>query len=461
VPTVITAPTDQTVTARKTVTFTAQGAGSPAPGVQWQVSVDGGNTFTNTGGATAAKLTFIAQAGDNGFQYRAVFSNRYGMATTSAAKLIVTSALTAPPGVITQPTAPAKAVNAGQSVTFKAAASDAAAVKWQMSSDGVTFTDITGATSTTYTFTAQATQNGYQYRAVFTNPFGQTNTNAVTLPVNPTITSQPTAQTVYDGQTVTFTAAATGNPQPTVQWQVRTKGSTSFVPVPGATSGTLTLAAHTGENGSQYRAVFTGTIGTITTQVITKAVVLTVKALPKVPVIIVQPVSQTNVAGQTVTFTALAVSNPQVTTIQWQVRKKGSATFVNYPGATSRTLTFVAKATDKGSQYRAVFSNGHSVTTAVATLTLDVAPVVTLQPATQTVAIGKTVKFTAAASGSPAATVQWQVSVDGGQTYSNIAGATGLRLTFIARAQQNGNFYRAVFTNPVGQVTTGVALLTT
>jgi hypothetical protein len=53
------------------------------------------------------------------------------------------------------------------------------------------------------------------------------------------------------------------------------------------------------------------------------------------------------------------------------------------------------------------------------------------------------------------------VSVDGGQTYSNIASAAGLRLTFTATAQQNDDFYRAVFTDPVGQATTGDALLIT
>jgi hypothetical protein len=161
-----------------------------------------------------------------------------------------------------------------------------------------------------------------------------------------------------------------------------------------------------------------------------------------------------------VTLLAAAVSNPAAT-VQWQVRAKGSATFVNIPGATSGTLTFVAQATDNGNQYRAVFSNGHSVSTAVVKLTLGVAPVVTLPPADQTVAVGKTVTFTAAVSASPAATVQWQVSVDGGQTYSNIAGATGLRLTFKAQAQQNGNLYRAVFTNPIGKATTAAALLMT
>ncbi len=329
-----------------------------------------------------------------------------------------------------------------------------------MSSDnGVTFTNIAGATATTYAFTAQASENGYQYFAVFTNPFGQTTTNVVTLAVNPTITTQPAAQTVYDGQTVTFTAAATGNAPPTVQWQSSSDGKT-FTNITGANSPSLTFTASLADTGLHYRAVFISTSGTVMTESTSKAVVLTVHAVPAVPVITRQPVNQISIAGQSVTFTAAAVSNPAVTSIQWQVRARGTTTFVDIPGQTSGTLTFVTAATDNGSQYRAVFSNGHSVNTVAATLTLGVAPVVTLQPASENVAMGKTATFTAAASGTPAASIQWQVSTDDGVTYQSIAGATGRRLTFTAGAQENGNFYRAVFTNPVGQVITDAALLT-
>ena len=40
----------------------------------------------------------------------------------------------------------------------------------------------------------------------------------------PTITTQPNSQTVTTGNSVTFTAAASGVPLPTVQWQVSTNG---------------------------------------------------------------------------------------------------------------------------------------------------------------------------------------------------------------------------------------------
>ena len=51
-------------------------------------------------------------------------------------------------------------------------------MQWQVSSDsGKTFTDISGATSTTLTLSnVTAGMNGDEYRAVFTNSIGTTTT---------------------------------------------------------------------------------------------------------------------------------------------------------------------------------------------------------------------------------------------------------------------------------------------
>ncbi len=89
-------PTNQTVAAGATVSFTAQASGKPAPSVQWQSLAPGG-TWTQVSGATSTTLSFTATADKSGDQYRAVFTNRYGSATTSAATLTVTSPVPIPP----------------------------------------------------------------------------------------------------------------------------------------------------------------------------------------------------------------------------------------------------------------------------------------------------------------------------------------------------------------------------
>src|SRR6266702_859941 len=89
-----------------------------------------------------------------------------------------------------------------------------------------------------------------------------------------------------------------------------------------------------------------------------------------------------------------------------------------------------------------------------------VAPAVTTSPSSLTITAGQTASFTAAATGTPAPTVQWQVSTDGGVSFSNIAGATLTTLTFTASLSQNGNLYQAVFSNSAGSATSSAATLT-
>jgi hypothetical protein len=64
-----------------------------------------------------------------------------------------------------------------------------------------------------------------------------------------------------DGNFVTFVAAASGTPTPTVQWEVSTDGGTSYRAIDGATTGTLAFTATAAENGYLYAAVFTNVAG--------------------------------------------------------------------------------------------------------------------------------------------------------------------------------------------------------
>jgi hypothetical protein len=75
------------------------------------------------------------------------------------------------------------------------------------------------------------------------------------------VTTNPTDQTVTAGATAIFISAASGNPAPTVQWQVSTGGISTDLP--GAISTTLTISNTTlAMSGNSYRAVFTNSAGT-------------------------------------------------------------------------------------------------------------------------------------------------------------------------------------------------------
>gem|GEM_PF-1151009 len=453
-PTVTTNPVSQSVSAGSIATFTAAANGNPTPTVQWQQSTDGGATFQNVAGATSTTLSFTTLASQNGNQYRAVFTNTVGSATTTAATLTVTAG----PVITQNPTN--QTVNAGQTATFTAAASGTPTptVQWQFSTDGgATFQNVAGAATTTLTVpNVAAGQNGTKFRAVFTNTSGSATTTAATLTVNfaPTVTTNPVSQSVSAGSIATFTAAANGNPTPTVQWQQSTDGGATFQNVAGATSTTLSFTTLASQNGNQYRAVFTNTVGSATTT----AATLTVTAGPQITQ---NPTDQTVNAGQTAAFTSAASGSP-TPTVQWQFSTDGGATFQNVAGATATTLTVPnVAAGQNGTKFRAVFTNSSgSATTTAATLTVNNAPTVTTNPTSQSISAGSSVSFTAAASGNPAPTVQWQQSTDGGATFTDIAGATSTPLSFTALASQNGNQYRAVFTNTVGSATTTAATLT-
>ncbi len=120
----------------------------------------------------------------------------------------------------------------------------------------------------------------------------------------PVITSNPTSQTVTEGDNASFTASASGTPTPTVQWQVSTDGGNTFSNISGATSTTLTLnSVTTGMSGNEYQAVFTNSGGSATTS----AATLTVNAPTGVSLVIPRPVSTTegqDFKGNVATFTA-------------------------------------------------------------------------------------------------------------------------------------------------------------
>jgi hypothetical protein len=147
--------------------------------------------------------------------------------------------------------------------------------------------------------------NGNEYRAVFTNNAGSVATSAAVLTVQtvPLVTTNPSSQTVTAGQTATLTADASGNPTPTVQWQVSSDGGESFSNLFLALSTTLTLSnVQYSQNGYLYRAIFTNSVGTATTT----AATLTVQATPT----ILSGTSATYTVGQNGNFTVSATGSP-------------------------------------------------------------------------------------------------------------------------------------------------------
>jgi hypothetical protein len=86
---------------------------------------------------------------------------------------------------------------------------------------------------------------------------------------------------------------------------------------------------------------------------------------------------------------------------------------------------------------------------------------ITKQPVPQSLLEGTAATFEASAVGSPKPTVQWELSTDGGKTFSAVSGATSDVLTIAStQASESGHVYRAAFTSGAETVDTADALLT-
>ncbi|MBR3556710.1 MAG: immunoglobulin domain-containing protein [Oscillospiraceae bacterium] len=271
------------------------------------------------------------------------------------------------------------------------------------------------------------------------------------LTSSPSITTQPSNQTVAEGAKATFKVVASGTDPLTYQWQY-SKNGTSWTDKAGATSASYTVTAKESYNGMLYRCIVTNAGGSVTSN--TAKLTVTVAK----PAITTQPANKTVAAGASATF-QVAASGTGLT-YQWQYSKNGT-TWTNKTGATSASYTVTAKESYNGMLYRCIVTNaGGSVTSGTAKLTVTVAkPVITTQPKAATAAVGATATYKVVASGT-GLTYQWQYSSDYGATWHNKTGATSASYTVTAKASYNGILYRCRVKNSYGTVYSESAKLT-
>lgn len=365
---------------------------------------------------------------------------------TGATTQTVTVTYTINPGsgpvITTQPTN--QTVCAGSNATFSIASATASSFQWQVSTDGgATWNNVGGATTATLTLTGvTAGMNGNLYRCVATAICGSTNSNSATLTVNTaaSITAQPSGATICTGQTNQLCVTATGTGL-TYQWQSAPTCAGPWTNIAAATSNCYTASP---ASTTSYQCVVTATgacAGSVNSSCATITVVSSVT-------VTTQPGNQAVCEGSTASFTA--AGSGAGLTYQWQLSIDGGTTFNNIAGATNASYTTAATtASMNGYRYRCVISNGVCATPGISTaaiLTVNTLPSLTAQPASVTLCAGGSNTFSVTATGT-GITYQWQLSIDGGATWSNIGGATTASYTVSAvTAGMNGNRYRCVVT---------------
>jgi len=162
------------------------------------------------------------------------------------------------PNITSQPTA--VSIKSGSSATLSVTATGTGTIQYQWQKNRI---NIANAYSSSYTIPAAQLSDGGIYSVLVGNAGGTTVSNYVPLSVtatgSPTITINPSSQTITSGSTVVFKAAASSTTTATYQWYL------NGVAITGATSSTLLIPGATSANVGTYNCTFTNSAGSVTT----------------------------------------------------------------------------------------------------------------------------------------------------------------------------------------------------
>jgi hypothetical protein len=286
-------PVSQTICSDTSATFSIVASGDVAS-YQWQYSTNG-TTWTDlvvTGADTASiTLTGLTSA-STGTQYHCVLNA--GAVTSNPATVTVRDVV----AIGTQPSNQSVCLGAA-SVTFTAAATGSGLTyQWQMSTNGTTWNDVSGATATTYTInTPSASLNNNQYKVIVTgtSPCSPVTSSVAVLTVT-NVTVAASSASICIGGSTTLSATFTGAPDYTTTSWTSTTGSGAETAVSG-TSATVTPTA---------AGTYVYTFASNGTCPFTKTVAVTVNALPVISSVTATPA--TVCSGANVSLTAASVT---------------------------------------------------------------------------------------------------------------------------------------------------------
>jgi hypothetical protein len=404
-------------------------------GLSFQWSKNG----TDLAGATGVSYVINAATAADAGSYKVSVSNSAG---TSVGSTSITVLAAAPPAVVTQPKATTAYV--GQSVTFTVSTSGSFPKSYQWRKDG---NNIVGGTQASYTITAVTTADVGTYSVVVSNSLGSDTSNGASLTVNAAIAPVILSNYPYDGsytqgsQASLYVSLSSGSSPFTYQW--RKNG----VAIADATASTLSFAAIALSDAGKYSVVVTNSAGSATSR---EATITVTPATP--PVMGQQPPAVVTVyQGQSVSFYASANGSSPMT-VQWQ--KNGVA----IPGTNYSQYSISSVALSDAGSYTVTFTNvAGSVTSTASVLTVNppVPPLITSQPAAQTVDYYGSISISVQTSGTAPFTYQWKK--DG---VSLGAQGTNSAYSVYNATTNNSGAYTVVVSNAAGSVTSNSATVT-
>ncbi len=399
---------------------------------QWQVNDGNGwsnlsntgvysNVTTNTLNLTGVTATM------NNYKYRCVVS---GTCTPAAISNEAILTVVLPVTVTTNPTDVTICEDA--TTTFTINGNNINTYHWEVN-DGSGWVRISnaapysGANTATLTISNASTSlNGNQYRCFVFNACAQyTTSSAADLTVNakPDITNQPSNSTICLNNNTSFSITATGT-NITYQWQVDDGSGWADLSNTGlysnVTTNTLDITGATATiDGYDYRCVVSGTC---TPSATSNSATINVDMPPSITT---QPSDKTTCENGTTSFSVAATGTSL--SYQWQVDNgSGFSNVTNnttYSGATTNKLDINANSNLNNYSYQCIVTGKCTPSTMsnIATLSIDMLPVITSQPVDVSICEGANTTFGVIATGTNVA-YQWQV--DDGTGWTDLSNNT-------------------------------------
>lgn len=413
--------------------------------------VNGGNI---SGANSASLIINPASITDTASNYNVIVFGSCSPNDTSVNVSVTINALTS---ITTEPIS--QTVCSGTSINFTVTATGSG-LTYQWRKGNVSIVNgahISGAQSATlFLNPATIADQAANYNVIVTGTCGAPDTSVfAALVINslPVITTEPSAQTVCTGASMSMSVVATGTGL-TYQWR---KGNVNLVnagTVSGVTSATLVInPVSAADIASNYNVIVFGSCLPNDT-----SVSVAVNVSPAT-LITTEPISQTVCAGASVNFAVVASGNGL--TYQWRKGNVNIANGGNISGAQSATL-FLNNISllDQAANYNVIVNGGCGVpdTSIMAALVVNSLPVITTEPIAQTVCEGVSVSLSVVATGT-GLNYQWRKGIVNLSNGGNISGANSATLVLNPIAAADAGFdYNVIVTGSCLPADTSVAV---
>lgn len=439
-PVIVTQPKSVTAAEKTSVTFSVYATGDNLT-YQWQYRTSGSSVWKDCS-SKSSSMTVYAYASGN--SYRCVVSSGSVSVISNIAYLTVVAG----PKIDANPRSCTTYENETASFSVKASGSNLK-YQWQRSKDGVNWSNISGATKSTYNFMATTDYDDYRFRCVVTSGSKSvTSYHGYLHVIKFAVAQGPSDMTTADNRTIQLNARAAGL-NVHYQWQYSTNGS-YWINDSSASGKTSSLSYYV-TNSSKviyFRCMIDNGYKTIYTDTAKVTVNIT-------PTFREQPDSVTVNAGEKVTFsTTVGKIADEPFSSQWYYSKDNGATWSPFQlgrvirDTSGSTLKFILEFTADSSmdnyQFKCnVGTNYTSAWSSSAVLRVNIPFMITKQPETVSVGRGKYATFSVQASGRNL-TYQWQYSTNGGLSWRNLSYENQSTYSIIASSSTEGYHFRCL-----------------